>query len=177
MKRLFEVISCIAALLCVSVLAQNSKVSKEGSRVTEAVADAGNVPATVVKHVLKNMYNNTCGASCSLSTLASGFTAVDSATTVSCPGTTGTCLIQADQWVQLAPASGDELAICLYVDGSDINGCYLNSSASTFDYVVDSMSQGITVSHGNHTVQTFVYDSSGGSLMSYYNVNYNVYKP
>jgi len=173
MKKMWVVL-CVLAMVSLSAWAQNA--SKPGARASEAASDKV-APAAVIKHVLRNMYNNNgnlLGA-----TTVFGYNAIDSATTVSCPGTSGTCLIQADQWVQWIVPSNDDIGIWLLVDGSDVNGCPINSSVATLtgSYTVNTFSQGKTVPFGNHTVQTFVYDNSGGTVLAFYNINYNVFKP
>ena len=172
MKKMWVVL-CVLAMVSLSAWAQNA--SKPGARAPEADSDKVAPPA-VVKHVLKNLYNNT-GDYFGGTTTVVGYNAIDSKTTVSCPGTSGTCLIQADQWVQLSVAINDRIGICLLMDGTDINGCPINSSVATSDYTVNTMSQGKTVPFGNHTVQTFVYDDVGGTLLAFYNCNYYVFKP
>ena len=173
MKKTWVVL-CLLAIVSLSAWAQTA--SKPGARASEAASDKVAPPA-VVKHILKNVINNTGNLCCTPTVF--GYNAIDSATTVSCPGTSGTCLIQADQWVQWDVPSNDDIGICLLVDGADINGCPINSSVATLtgSFTVNSISQGKTVPFGNHTVQTFVYDNAGGTLLGFYNTNYYVFKP
>ncbi len=174
MKKMWVVL-CLVALVSLSAWAQNRKPATVKEYLGDTAANPEKVaPAAVVKHVLKNMYNSTGVPSL---TMVSGPNAADSAITVSCPGTSGTCLIQADQWIHLDELSGDIIGICLYVDGTEVNGCYIQGSVANFVWTMESVSQGIAVSHGNHTVQTYVYDVNGGSTLGYYNVNYYVFKP
>lgn len=102
--------------------------------------------------------------------------------TVVCPGTSGTCTIQADMWVQngdgpdMAP---NENAICLEVDGATSYGCNYTSGETPTDggFVQSSSSQSISgITTGNHTVQTFL-SSYNGAYVDYYNSTYRVYKP
>jgi hypothetical protein len=53
------------------------------------------------RHVLEGTYNNTSSYESSVS--AGTWTSLDTPLTVACPGTTGTCTIQLDGWVE----SGD----------------------------------------------------------------------
>ena len=135
---------------------------------------SGNAPLVFTKHVIKGMYNTSADLE---ATMVAGLNAIDGANTVSCPGTSGTCLIQADQSFEAIVATGDGVAICLYVDGALVNGCYWNGGSTGWAYSMYATSQGISVKFGNHTVQTVVYDELGGSTLAYYNFNYNVYKP
>jgi hypothetical protein len=161
-------------LLVVTVLALASFASAQSTNVMGRPSVKNNTPATLVHHVLKNM-SNTTGTGF---TVAAGFNAVDSANTVVCPGTSGTCLIQAQEWAQVGGnASGGRVAICFFVDGVDINGCYFNGEMpADGNYAMFSVTQGIPVAFGSHTVQTYVY-SDGGGAGGLYNFNYNVYKP
>lgn len=131
-------------------------------------------PPTAVNHVLKQTKINT-GAP---PTVGPGFTAIDAPTSVTCAGTSGTCTLQADQWIQLGNAAGSDIAICFYIDGVAVNGCYYNGEvpADGF-YTMFSVSQGASsIPFGTHTVQTVVYSSSATSG-GYYSSTYRVYKP
>lgn len=180
MKKMW-VILCVVAIASLPAWAQDRSLSSARAHTGQSMNAPETVaPQTVVKHVLKNVYNSKCvesGGSCPFVGLAGGLNPIDSSITVSCPGTTGTCLIQADQWVQFGFASGDAVAICFFVDGASVNGCYNEGGASAGAFTMYSVSQGITVTHGNHTVQTQVYDFNGGSEYLYYNFNYSVFKP
>jgi len=167
-----------AGLLSVSVAAQDESSSSMGR---PPVAPPRMRPTLLapaaVKHLGSGTYINTGVFG---TTVAAGtFTPVDSAITVSCPGATGTCLLQADQFIQTGAGStsGNEFALCFYVDGVSVNGCYYNGSTpSDGTYVMGSVSQGKTVAHGNHTVQTYIY-SRNGALMNFYNFTYKIFKP
>lgn len=178
MKKMW-VILCVVAVASLPAWAQNRSLGSAMAHTGQSVSVPETVaPQAVVKHVLKSMYNSTCGsAGCPGGDLFEGFNAIDSPITVSCPGTSGTCLIQADQWVQAEFASGDAIAICFFVDGVSVNDCYANGGASGVAFTMYSVSQGKVVAHGNHTLQTQVYDFDGGSAYNYYNFNYSVFKP
>ncbi len=167
MKKFVVVTLAVFVLATCSLWAQSSNVSGR-----EAVSKAA--PTSLVKHTLKGTYNSVVNNV----TYAAGFTAVDAANNVVCPGTAGNCLISADQWAQIgANASGGRVAICFYVDGASVNGCYFNGEMlASGNYAMFSVSQGITVPFGTHTVQTFVY-TDGGGFGGYFNANYRVYKP
>ena len=165
MKKMCVVL-CLVLVASMSAMAQSSSVFGHQA--------SGNAPLVFTKHVIKGMYNTSADLE---ATMVAGLNAIDGANTVSCPGTSGTCLIQADQWVQADVASGDGVAICLYVDGVPTNGCYWNGGSTGYPFAMYSVSQGIVVSHGNHTVQTYFFDAAGGAFVGLTNSNYYVYKP
>lgn len=111
-----------------------------------------------------------------------GFTyePVDNQQVVTCPGTTGTCTIQADHWIELEGSTlNNEAWGCLAVDGVlDPNCGYLEDKIPP-----DSSWLQVTSSHfvrgispGPHIVQTFI-NSTNGVNAAYYNINYRVFKP
>jgi hypothetical protein len=108
---------------------------------------------------------------------------LDAVHTISCPGTSGTCTFQLDAWVDARTPVTDTnpIAICFYVDGSNINShgnCYYSGNLpldGSFLEASTSLSKdGIPV--GDHTVQTRIYTADGAEVF-YYNANYKVYKP
>ncbi len=113
-------------------------------------------------------------------TLGSGDQPVDAVHKVTCPGS-GTCTIQADGWVEAGGESStfNEAALCLYVDGSLVNGtCYFSGEVpadGSYAQIASSLSAP-GLSPGSHTVQIHLYTFSG-AFVGYYNVNYRVYKP
>jgi len=136
--------------------------------------------ALATKHALQGSYNN--NGDYSTSVAASTYTPIDSQLTVACPGTSGTCTIQADMWIGNGNAnfSGNVNAICLYVDGSPASAdCNFVTGVtpSDFSFLNASTSQGVSgVPHGNHTVQTYFFSEHGADV-GYYNTNYRVCKP
>jgi hypothetical protein len=161
-------------LLVVIVVALASFASAQSTNAMGRPSVKSDTPAALVHHILKNM-SNTTGTSF---TVGAGFTAVDSPNTVLCPGTAGSCLLQAQQWAEVGGnGSGGRVALCFFVDGNDINGCFFNGEMlADANYTMFSVAQGTTVTHGSHTVQTFVYSDAGGGG-GFYNFNYSVYKP
>jgi hypothetical protein len=170
----------LLAVLTAGLLASTSVLAQDAQGrppVKPPVVRLTHLPPAAVKHVGGGTYVNTGTYAASIP--AATFTAIDAPITVTCPGTTGTCLLQADQWIQTGAGStsANEFAICFYVDGVAVNGCYYNGSTpadSTF--VMGTVSQGKTVPHGNHTVQTFLY-SQQGAFMNFYNFTYKIFKP
>jgi hypothetical protein len=117
------------------------------------------------------------------------YTAVDSPLAVNCPGTSGTCTIVADMWVQTGgtPSSAsNNYAVCLYVD--TVNVGTVGDGSYGCHYTENTPSDGITfieageenllsgVALGAHQVQTFLY-TNYGTPVEYYNISYRVYKP
>ncbi|MGB8543663.1 MAG: hypothetical protein WCD49_18690 [Candidatus Acidiferrales bacterium] len=135
-----------------------------------------NVLAT--NHVLEKTYNNTGGVPTDAP--SNTYTPIDHQLTVLCPGTTGTCSIEADMWVENGDSNStiNANAVCLYVDGKATNFCpYSGETPADYTWVQSSASQIVSgLAPGNHTVQTYFW-SNNGTLTSTYNSNYRVYKP
>ncbi len=136
--------------------------------------------ALATKHVLEGTYNNN-GTYTGGAVAADTYTPIDTELTVACPGTSGTCTIQADMWIENGGESSSLNAnvICLYVDGTPSSFCGAGTGETPSDgsYVQNSTSQAVTgLAHGNHTVQTYFY-SFNGAKVAYYSSNYRVYKP
>jgi hypothetical protein len=110
---------------------------------------------------------------------AFGFTPVDAATTVTCPGTSGTCTFEADQDIEVSAVSSG-IALCFAVDGAFVDGgCFFAAETPADGSAVQTHTT-ISLSgvlHGTtHTVQTYV-DSGVSGVFNYYNVDYRIYKP
>jgi predicted HAD superfamily hydrolase len=157
---------CIVALASLSFAQSTTAHSKNNA----------DFPVSFSKHTQKFAYDIQGD---SLITTVSGLNNLDSAHTVLCPGTSGNCLLQADEWIQAGNVSfADSVAICFIVDGNDINGCYYAGATRTDNgYTIYSTSQGIVVPFGNHTVQTQLFTASGGEFVDFFNFTYRVYKP
>jgi len=144
---------------------------------TAGIKVAGQVAQSLVAHTLKTTYVSSGALD---ETLSSGYVAIDSANTITCPGTSGNCLVQADSWVEVGDESytGNRVANCLYVDGTLVNGtCYYSGEVPADDsYFQSSSSISTTVKFGKHTVQTYIYTTDGANV-GYYNINYKVFKP
>jgi hypothetical protein len=138
--------------------------------------------ALATKHVLEGTYNNDGEYNGSVGHVsAETYTPIDTQLTVACPGSSGTCTIQADMWIENGGESSSDNynVICLYVDGTPSSFCGAKTGETPSDgqYVQNSTSQAVTgLAHGNHTVQTYFYSVNGANV-AYYNSNYRVYKP
>jgi hypothetical protein len=156
--------------------------SARGSEATEAPVSSVDNPVTLAtKHVLQATYVNSGNYGDVLVT-GGPFVPVDTQLTVLCPGTSGTCSIQADMLVENGGASSplNTNSVCLIVDGSPGNSC---SFAEGGEVPSDQTYTGTTnfdivtgLTHGNHTVQMY-FQSRLGAFVARYHVNYHVYKP
>jgi len=132
------------------------------------------------KHVLQGTYitNGNYNATVPAAT----YTPIDTALTVSCPGISGTCTIEADMWVDnylAGGGSGNINAICLYLDGVQTALCPYEKMETPVDgtHVFSSAPEPVSgVTPGNHTVQTYYY-AANGAFVEYHTTNYRVYKP
>ncbi len=142
----------------------------------------GEEQATATSHVVKEIYINS-----GIDTNNGGFVSpaeyfpIDNQLTVTCPGSSGTCSIQADIVVQ----NGNETftsktySMCLYVDGNFAPNCAaaVGSTPSDGSSVQGSTTEIVTGVHtGTHTVQTKFF-SADGAYLSYYSITYRVLKP
>jgi hypothetical protein len=188
MNRIFK-IALLAACVVGSfgayrfVAAQESQAGPERSRVNfpnfsgQSMAEPHSVGTN---HVLDRTYiaNGNYGMFVAASTNVQ----IGPQITVECPGTSGTCTIQADMWIQNGNGSdkkANENAICLEVDGVTSSGCPYTSGETPIDggFVQSSSSQSISgITTGNHTVQTY-FSTVDGAQVNYYNSTYRVYKP
>jgi hypothetical protein len=137
-----------------------------------------NVLAT--SHVLEKTYNNN-GLYGPISVPALSYTPIDTPLTVVCPGTSGTCTIQADMWIENGgqTSTGNQNSICLYVDGHPSPFCSYDAGETPSDggFVQTSTSQSVSgLAHGNHTVQMY-FSTDDGVAVLYFNSTYRVYKP
>lgn len=167
MKRILSILS-VLAIGSAALWAQANAIDSDQS------TSATQSPTALTKHLLKGTYVSSGTGPA----LAVGFNDIDVANKVVCPGTSGNCLIQADQVIQIGNSpSASRIAICFKVDGSFVDGCpYNGDTLSNSHFASFNFSHGITVPHGTHTVQTVVFSefaaSSGG-----YTFQYKVYKP
>ena len=164
----------ILCVLGVLVIAGASLWAQANASESDPSTSATQSPTAFTKHVLKGTYITTGTGP----TLAAGFNQIDAVNTVVCPGTSGNCLIQADQVIQVGGiSSAGRIAFCFKVDGTNVDGCPFNGDTpSNGHYATFSFSHGITVPHGTHTVQTVVFSEFAASSGPY-TFQYKVYKP
>jgi len=165
------------------IAAQETEASKAKSPILPPTFDvqvSQDPNALATKHVLQGTYNNN-GVFGPGTVSGSTSTPIDAQLTVLCPGTSGTCTIQADMWVENGGQTStlDGVGIRLYVDGKAAPDALYSVGETPSDgsYVQSSSSQAVTgLAHGNHTVQTYFYSDNGANV-AYYNSTYRVYKP
>jgi len=108
-------------------------------------------------------------------------TAVGPVVTVDCPGTSGTCTIQADQFIQVGDGStsGQLFTVGFYLDGvADGDEQIVGSIPLSGTYMVGATSESQTgVAVGTHTVQIYIYAREQTGSVYNYNTNFRVYKP
>jgi hypothetical protein len=159
------------------VVGQDRQSGRPTAKMPDSLPISLEQPPSVIKHVLVGTYSNV-NRPAGFSALAGGTAAVDPVTTITCPGTSGTCTIEYDQNMQFGfGTSGDFFSFCIALDGSIVSpGCPSSGSFPTGAAAV-SFSQEVTgVSHGTHTVQSLVQSGFGGSI-GFYTETYRVYKP
>jgi len=167
MKRILSALS-ILVIGSATLWAQANTIGPD------APTTATQSPTASTKHLLKGTYVS-AGIAGALG--AGSFTNIDDASNVVCPGTSGNCLILADQVFQIGgTSSASRVAILLRVDGNLGDSPYNGDTLANRHFASLTSSHGITVPHGTHTVQTVVFTelaAQGGS----YVFQYKVYKP
>jgi len=104
------------------------------------------------------------------------YTPIDSAITITCPGTTGSCLIVSEQWTQLSAPTGAQAITCMYVDGAPDAFCGNFDGEVFASFANATTSHQTAVPHGTHTVQTYVLTTCN-ALANYFDYHYQVYRP
>ena len=178
----------IVAAVAVLLISMGRKASAQDEPAGKAPFDSSSLatstpalgPAVVgVNHALQRNYFST-GNLLAVFFPAFTYEPVDSPQTVTCPGPSGTCTIQADHWIELKGSSMlNDAWACLAVDGVFDPSCGLLEDKVPPDgsWVQISSSHFMSgISAGTHTVQTFV-NSQHGVNAAFYNVNYRVFKP
>lgn len=116
-------LAVLALLPCVGGLSQAQILGAQPAPPADAGAPA--VAASVAQnHLLKGTYINTNRPTTSTN-LASGIVPIDALTTVTCPGTTGTCTIEFDQLVQIGGRHRQQRIPTLSVAGRQLPGAGL----------------------------------------------------
>jgi hypothetical protein len=185
MKRFFQFV--LPSILTLVVVGTYTLVSAQGERprpgrvqaAPPIFAPPAAPPQVAIKHYPQGIYFST-GNGDGTAIAAATFTPVDPGVTVTCPGPSGTCTIQATQFVETSgSATGNNAALCFSIDGFNApNSCFFTNeipSDGAFDQSA-TISWGSGASVGNHTVQTVLYCSGGCNLFDY-NIQYTVYKP
>jgi len=109
---------------------------------------------------------------------AASFTPLDSATTINCQQVGG-CTIIAETSAQMqTSADNNGWSLCLYVDGSAMNGgCLHAGDLKTLVDIVGHARANAKVAMGKHKVQTFAFFSGAFGYVTWYQSDYSVYSP
>jgi len=136
--------------------------------------------ASAQNHALQKTYLDTGYYESGLSIPAKTWTAVGPVVDIVCPGTSGTCTIEAIHSIQVAGpgTAGNTVQIDFMLDGKNqvlaqqVGEVPTDGSLRVFSAIeVES-----NISPGNHTVQTSVWSVDGADVYNY-ETSYQVYKP
>jgi hypothetical protein len=178
-------VAMLAMLIAVGPASAQDKSTgkaKDISRPPVASAESLNTTVIGVNHTLQRNYfsSGTLGGESGPFLPAFTYEPVDNAQVVLCPGSSGTCTIQADHWIELQGFSANNDAwACLEVDGvlDPFCGYFDNKIPPDGSWVQITSSHSMSnISPGAHIVQTFV-NSEQGVYAAYFNINYRVFKP
>lgn len=167
------------ALLAGTVIAWGimGTAAQAGHTLSASPTGSGSHPAQI--NAAKKLVNTVIHGTFSGATVGSGFQAIDTPFTFSCPGTT-TCTYEVDENVQVGTStSGNAWAICAVIDGnymSEPNCPYLGYIPNDGFFYGGSFAQSIHgISPGNHTLSTQIYSANGLTIDNYALI-YHVYK-
>lgn len=101
------------------------------------------------------------------------FTPIDSGTALNCKKV---CTVSAEVTAQIQTAGAD-WAICITVDGADIECQYQGVQAGPSSFVVGNATASASgMSIGDHTFQTQLYTESASATYQYFNMHYAVHQ-
>jgi hypothetical protein len=101
------------------------------------------------------------------------FTPIDSGTVLNCKKV---CTVSADVTAQMN-TGGADWAICVTLDGSDIECQYQGVQSGPSSFVVGNAGASLAgVAIGNHTLQTQLYTESASATYQYFNMHYAVHQ-
>ena len=101
------------------------------------------------------------------------FTPIDAGTVLNCKKT---CTVSAEVTAQVQTAGAD-WAICVTVDGADIECQYQGVQAGPSTFVVgNATASAAGMSAGDHTFQTQLYTESATATYQYFNMHYAVHQ-
>jgi len=100
------------------------------------------------------------------------FTPIDAGSVLNCKKA---CVISAEVTSQVA-TGGADWAICITVDGSDIECQYQGIQSGPSGFVTGNATANASASAGNHTVQTELYSESTTGTYQYYAMHYAVHQ-
>jgi hypothetical protein len=99
------------------------------------------------------------------------FTPIDAGTVLNC--TKASCIISADVTAQMQ-TGGADWAICITVDGTDIECQYQGVQSGPSSFVVGNVTASSPEGIGSHTVQTQLYTESTTATYQYFSMHYSV---
>ena len=98
------------------------------------------------------------------------FTPIDSGTVLNCKKA---CIVSADVTAQMN-TGGADWAICIVVDGTDIECQYQGVQSGPSSYVVGNATANASAAAGDHTFQTQLYTESASASYQYFAMHYAV---
>jgi hypothetical protein len=129
-------------------------------------------PATVLKK--ERFAQGDSGASLGVG----AFTLIDG-TSLTCPGTSGTCTYSGSNHLQIAASAQSNWTLLTTVDGNFIGdgGPFLGQTSGT-DYSSSSWTDNASgFGFGSHSIQTYAYMRDNPATAVFYNFDYRVFKP
>ena len=99
------------------------------------------------------------------------FTPIDSGTVLNCKKA---CIISAEVTAQIQSAGAD-WAICITVDGTDIECQYQGIQSGPSSFVVGNVTASSAQAAGSHTIQTQLYTESASATYQYFNMHYGMH--
>jgi hypothetical protein len=194
MKRLLKMILLTAVVLALFgasyhyVTAQDEHTQQGSAPLTALQAPVTNTipPPVATNHVLQRTYLSS-GNFSSTFFPAGNLSPLDSAQTIQCPGTSGTCTITAEIWAETGrtttTGSPNDFSLCAEVDGNflqstPVSGCFFAANTPDDNSFVTGTrtDSGSGFLHGNHTIQSFLFTVNGAPVQQF-NILYKVYKP
>jgi hypothetical protein len=109
--------------------------------------------------------------------LAVGTFVLINGTTLTCPGTSGTCTYSGSNWLQIDANATSNWALATAVDGNLIGvGPFLGPVGT--DFSANSWTDAQSgISFGSHTIQTFAFMRDNTATARNYTFEYKVFKP
>jgi len=165
MGFLMTISKLVFALAAASLVSTGAYAGHSGSPLKNSA-----VQRTVVPMKLKNeAYVTGNGESTALTQFS--FTPIDSGTTLNCKKA---CTLAAEATAQMN-TGGADWAICLVIDGADVECQYQGVQSGPSTFVVGNASGSTTGGIGHHTFQTQLYTESASATYQFFNMHYSVH--
>ena len=167
MGFLMSISKLVFALAAASLVSTTAYAGHSGSPLKNTIKQQAVVPMKLRNEA----FVNGNGFSTALPQFA--FTPIDSGTVLNCKKV---CTVSADVTAQMQ-TGGADWAICVTVDGSDIECQYQGIQSGPSSYVTGNVGASLAaVAIGNHTLQTQLYTESASATYQYYNIHYAVHQ-